>query len=304
MTSFSKIITLFLMDGGDPNGRWQCKFSNWNGTVYKIPRKMIKDCTENPDLRNVCGVYFLFGYNLEQDKQLIYVGETEDIFTRLKQHLGKKDYWNEVIVFISNEINKANMKYLEYLFYSTAVSTGRYIIMNSSTPRKSTLSEAEEAVMEEFIHNAKIIVNTLGHKVFESLRQAVSVDEPGIWSSDAVFYITTKSKKVQASGMPSSDGFVVFHGSSVSATETKSLSPGTRKLRAKLILERKIVDHIFAEDVLFTSSSAASDCILGMSSSGPTRWKTNERYTLKQIEEGESRIYEDYLNEVTEGNDQ
>lgn len=304
MTSFSKCLTLFLMDGGDPNGRWQCKLSNWNGTAYKIPRQMVKDCNDKPDLRNVCGVYFLFGHDIEQDKPLIYVGETEDIFTRLKQHLDGKDYWNEVIVFISNEINKAHMKHLENLFYSIAVNTGRYIIKNSSIPKKSKLSDAEEAVMEEFIYNAKIIVNTLGHKAFETLRQAATVDETGSWSSDVVYYITSKSKNVQASGMPSPDGFVVFHESSVSSSETKSLSLGTRKLRAKLILEKKIVNHVFAEDVLFTSSSAASDCILGMSSSGPIYWKTNEGITLKQIEEGESRIYEDYLNEVTKGNGQ
>ena len=242
------------MDGGDPNGRWQCNLSNWNGTAYKIPRQMVKYCTDKPDLRNVCGVYFLFGHDLEQDKPLVYVGETEDILTRLKQHLDGKDYWNEVIVLISKEINKAHMKYLENLFYSTAVSAGRYIIMNSSTPRKSKLSEAEEAVMEEFIYNAKIIVNTLGHKAFETLRQAATVDELGIWSSDVMYYIISKSKNVQASGMPSSDGFVVFHGSSVSSTETKSLSQGTRKFRARLIQEKKIIGQIFVEDVLFTSS--------------------------------------------------
>lgn len=286
MPEFSKSIKLFLMDSGDPNGRWLCELSNWTGKAYKIPRHLVKKCTDMADL-NTSGVYFLFGYDIDKESPLIYIGETEDILIRLKQHLDEKDYWNEVIIFISKDdyLNKAHIKYLENRFHDIAIEAGRYVVKNSLTPKRSLLAESEIAEMEEFIYNAKIIVNILGHKAFEALRQRSSLETSSPASSE-IYYISSKAKEIQARGMPTSDGFVVLSGSSISSAETKSLSTGTRKMRAKLIQEDKIVDCKFVEDVLFTSSSAASDCIYGMSSSGPASWKTQKGKTLKEIEEG------------------
>lgn len=36
MILFGKTISLFLIEG-DPNRRWVCELSNWNGKAYKIP---------------------------------------------------------------------------------------------------------------------------------------------------------------------------------------------------------------------------------------------------------------------------
>lgn len=83
--SFGKVIKLFLVDG-TPNGRWICELSNWTGIAYKIPRSMIKESENRKELSSP-GVYFLFGYDEEKDKPLIYIGEAEDIIIRLKRHL-------------------------------------------------------------------------------------------------------------------------------------------------------------------------------------------------------------------------
>ena len=45
---------------------------------------------------------------------------------------------------------------------------------------------------------------------------------------------------------------------------------------------------ITIEDILFSSSSAAADFILGYSVSGPRTWKTKEGKTLKEIEDSET----------------
>lgn len=54
---------------------------------------------------NNTGVYFLFGRDDETDAEQVYIGETENIMNRLKQHLSEKDFWTECIVFI-----RANIK--------------------------------------------------------------------------------------------------------------------------------------------------------------------------------------------------
>jgi|GEM_PF-6791535 len=129
MQTFGKNIKLFLLDG-TPTGRWICELSNWTGIAYKIPRSMIKACEERPELSS-SGVYFLFGEDDKENKPLVYIGEAENIMTRLKQHLDSKDYWNEVIVFISKDdnLNKAHIKYLENRFYELAIAARRYALI-------------------------------------------------------------------------------------------------------------------------------------------------------------------------------
>lgn len=46
----------------------------------------------------------LFGLN-EEDEVTLYIGEVEEVYKRLQNHLWEKDFWNEVIVFISKYEN-------------------------------------------------------------------------------------------------------------------------------------------------------------------------------------------------------
>lgn len=63
-------------------------------------------------------------------------------------------------MFISKDdhLNKAHIKYLEGRFYEIAKNTERYEIMNSTSPKKSAVSEAEESEMEDFIDNVRLMV--------------------------------------------------------------------------------------------------------------------------------------------------
>lgn len=182
MSKRGKSLKIFLMDGV-ATGRWMCELSNWTGKAYKIPRTSYKKCIDRDELRNP-SVYFLFGYDDENGKPLVYIGETEDAIQRLGDHIRseKKNYWVEAIVFISKDdhLNKAHIKYLESRFYQIGKEAERYEIMNSNPPKKSSVSEAEESEMEEFIDNVKLVVSALGHKVFEPLVPVVEAEKKGI----------------------------------------------------------------------------------------------------------------------------
>ena len=164
MTVVGQTISLFLIEG-NPNKRWVCELSNWNGKAYKIPRIDVKHCDDRMDL-SACGVYFLFGKSDSDDKGIVYIGEAENVYERLKQHDAPngKDFWNECIVFISkdNRLNKAHIKYLEHRCYLLAKEADRYYIENSTIPADASLTEAEQAEMEEFLYNIRMINNVLG----------------------------------------------------------------------------------------------------------------------------------------------
>ena len=66
--------------------------------------------------------------------------------------------------------------------------------------------------------------------------------------------------------------------------DLQGASSGMQKLRQKIFDSGKVEDFTTKEDILFSSSSAAADFILGYSVSGPQTWKSKDGRTLKEIE--------------------
>ncbi len=280
---FGKTIKIFLIDG-DPNGRMSCELSNWTGKAYKIPRIKIKECTDRDDLMNT-GVYLLFGRD-EEGKDLVYIGEAESIYKRLTQHLNQKDFWNETIVFISKDdnLNKAHIKYLENRLHDIAQIAKRYKLENSVIPTQSSISESDRAEMEEFIENIKMLVNTLGHKVFDEKREFKPKQKHEIFSIKA-------ARGADGQGEPSSDGFVVLKGSKAAGTIVNSMTQNFITLRQKLINEGVLVDkgeyYEFSDDYIFSSPSTAAVMVMGRNANGLTEWKQKDGKTLKEFENNE-----------------
>lgn len=280
---FGKTIKIFLIDG-EPNGRMSCELSNWSGKAYKIPRIKVKECSDRDDLTST-GVYLLFGKD-DSGKDQVYIGEAESILKRLNQQLSQKDFWNEAIVFISKDenLNKAHIKYLENRMHDIAKSAGRYTVDNSIIPTQSSISESDRAEMEEFIDYIKLLVNTLGHKVFDEKREFRPKQK------QESFFIKA-ARGAEGQGELTSDGFVVFKSSKAAATFVNSITPNFVALRQKLIDEGVLVDrgeHFeFSDDYIFSSPSTAAAIVMGRNANGLTEWKTKNGKTLKESESNE-----------------
>jgi hypothetical protein len=77
-----RVISLFLIDGV-PDGRVACELFNWIGKGFKIPRRLLKESVDRPDLHKA-GVYFLFGRDdTRNEAHSVYVGEAEDVIKRI-----------------------------------------------------------------------------------------------------------------------------------------------------------------------------------------------------------------------------
>lgn len=232
----------------------------------------------------------MFGYDDENGKPLVYIGETEDAIQRLGEHIRneKKNYWVEAIVFISKDdhLNRAHIKYLESRFYQIAKEEERYEVMNSNPPKKSAVSEGEESEMEEFIDNAKLIVSALGHKVFEPLVQVTQETKDYNEEVTSEYLYIKNNKGLSATGMVAPDGFIVFKGSRINESlSEKSVSDNIIKLRKLYLDDSTVVDRYFTKNILFSNPSAAADFIYGYSVSGPRSWKNSNGKTLKEINE-------------------
>lgn len=273
--SLGKSISLFLIDG-TPDGVIACELSNWTGKGYKIPRNNLKDVSNRSDLKKP-GVYFLIGHN-EDDKETVYIGESEDVFKRLYQHQ-EKDFWTEALVFISKDenLNKAHIKYLEFSLHDEAVEANRYKIFNSNVPTKPAISEAEIAVMSEFSTNLKLLVGALGFRIFEKLTKSLTSKQDK--------YRIDAARGAVATGIMTTEGFVVFKGSKIASTEVPSMPESFKKKRAQIISEKVVIDFEFTQDYLFSSPSTAAAVVMGRSANGLKEWKLKDGSNLGENEQ-------------------
>ena len=281
--AYGKSIELFLVNG-TADSLIIAELSNWNGKAIKIPRIEISSC--NRDDITQAGVYFLFCKE-DDGSDSVYIGEAENVKDRLVQHLRdyqsekEKYYWSTAVVFIGRDLNKALIRYLENRFVEIARASKRYLVLTKNTYRNTVMKESQIAVMEEFVDNVKILINALGYKVLEPFAQ---VDPSNDTVDDKLLYITSGS--VNATGKVTAEGFVVFAGATLNEKmSVKSLSAGMQKQRKKLFDSSKVNNLVTTEDILFSSSSAAADFILGYSVSGPRTWKNKDGRTLKELED-------------------
>lgn len=284
--AYGKSIELFLVNG-TADSLIIAELSNWNGKAIKIPRIEVSSC-DRDDITQA-GVYFLFCKE-DDGSDSVYIGEAENVKDRLVQHLRdyqsekEKYYWSTAVVFIGRDLNKALIRYLENRFVEIARASKRYFVLTKNTYRNTVMKESQVAVMEEFVDNVKILINALGYKVLEPFAQ---MDSSTTLVDNELLYITSGS--VNATGKVTAEGFVVFAGATVNEkTSVKSLSAGMKKQRQKLFNSSKVENLITTEDILFSSSSAAADFILGYSVSGPRTWKTKEGKSLKEIESNQT----------------
>ena len=282
---YGKTIELFLVNG-TADSLITAELSNWNGKAIKIPRIELASCARE-DITQA-GVYFLFCKE-DDGSDSVYIGEAENVRERLVQHLRdyqvdkEKFYWNTAVIFIGRDLNKALIRYLENRFVEIARKCKRYLVLTKNTYRNTVMKESQIAVMEEFIDNVKVLINALGYKVLESLAQVESVTAK---MDDEVLTLSTRT--ADATGKVTTEGFVVFEGATVNEKiSQKSLSAGMQKLRQELFDSGKVQKLKTTEDLLFSSSSAAADFILGYRVSGPQMWKAKDGRSLKEIEKSQ-----------------
>lgn len=280
----SKTIKLFLMDG-EPSGRMKCSLANWTGIAYKIPRTALDKC-KDLDILKQSGVYFLFGTD-KSDNAVVYIGQAgarkngKGLLLRIQEPHASIDYWTEAVMFTTtnNSFGPTEISYLENRFCNMAVQSGRYVVKNGNDPNPGNITEETESELEEFIDYAKIVMGTLGHKVFEPFVPSSEAED-----AEPVLYL--EYGKGRASGKRTSDGFVIFKGSAVNPSLTKSCPERTIKDRKKYA--NKINKNgVLISDILLSSPSSAAGFVGRASLSGNALWKDSNGKTLKELLETE-----------------
>ena len=249
---------------------------------------------------NATGVYLLRAE--EPDALRLYIGETANLATRLKQHAADRDFWNEAIAFVrsGDGLDKADVQYLEARLIRLADAAEQIATEHSNRPDPSgKLEPDKEAAAEGFLENLLECLRALGIGDFEPPQSrapeqpAPSSDPPPATvasaltaSSQSLWHtLTVPSKEVKARGRQLPNGkFRVEAGAT--ATEEEGIAESLRGLRYRAAIELRdemIKDgrlsprsdhqgYILTKDEEFNSPSQAEAVLAGRVGSGLANW--------------------------------
>lgn len=270
-------IQIFLPDGS-PTSIREAEITNRLVKAILFPRNKIQEVGQR-EMVHFTGVYFLFGNTEDGTKPLVYIGEGEDCYKRIRSHNRNKDFWSHCLIITTktNEYTKTDVKFLEHYCLNKASDIARFKIDNDTGSKKQSISESREHDLLDNFETAKILLATLGYPVFEEKRKAHSDKE--------LFYC--KGKDALAIGELTDDGFLVHKDGVCNKEETVSLIKSISDLRRNLldegILKEENNTYIFQTDHLFGAPSTAAAAVLGRSSNGWTAWKDKEGKTLDEL---------------------
>jgi len=274
----AKTIEIFL-PGGNP---LELEEATLTTSVIKVVHINQSELENSKERINQNGCYVLYGRD-ENEESIIYIGEADNIFNRLKQHKKSKNFWNQAyaIQHIGNRFDKANLHFLENLMIKEALTANRYRVANGNKGQKNNITESKEAESINFFEDIKLILHTLGLDLFKPKNSKVNLNVTNI------FYFKSHSVGYNASAIYENDELTVLEGSIAAFKIRKSNNKSNGGLQAKLISEDVLKEndgmYVFVKDYTFTSPSAAGGIVSGSSTNGWTAWKNANNKTLDEM---------------------
>jgi hypothetical protein len=162
-------IHIFVVSG-DPDGVKIVNRQNWTGWCIAFPRSAWPSVSKRPEF-GTAGVYILSGPDEGSGDELptVYVGQGDEIRTRLESHYSNKVFWDWGYAFVSKGVplNRAHTTWLEYALIDLAHKAQQCHLDNNTHPKEPNLSEWERVDTLGFLHEMLRILPLLGVRVFE-----------------------------------------------------------------------------------------------------------------------------------------
>jgi len=241
-------VRLYLVDGV-ATGILTAEIMNWTGHVLASPRTRIDEALKREELRRT-GIYFLTGPDDQgSDLDRVYVGEGDEIGTRLKQHNKEKEFWERFIAVTSKDSNltKSHVRYLEARLIKMINEAREVKVDNSNTPEFDRLPESDIADMDTFLEEVNLILPVIGATFLRTTSHRHSMEAKpghapgqGVLSSDKtdsqvskspVFHFESRSTGISARAVETEGEFVVLKDSTGCLNEAPSLGERFKAIR-------------------------------------------------------------------------
>lgn len=229
----------------------------------------------------------------------LYIGEADELRSRIDSQAKGKDFWTEAVSFTSKDanLNKAHVRYLEARLIGLAGHAKRSELENGTAPPLPHLSEADQADVEAYLEQVLVILPVLGVVAFEIPTEPATGVQGEKQSSHAAMPAETGSEQlflhgkggVDAVGADRPEGFVVFAGATARLTAVPSIHSFLEQKRQSLLSQGLLVNDgerlRLTQHYVFDSPSTAAGVLLARSANGRIEWKDGKGRTLKEIQQ-------------------
>lgn len=163
-----------FVPSGDPEATRIVEKMNWTGRGYYVPRDDWNKVRTRAEIA-CAGVYILLGHEQDElgaETPVAYIGQTDNLRDRLDDHDKKKDFWENMMFFMSTNggLNRAHITWLEWELMAQAVRAKRGRLENGVTHNEPTLSESEKADVRSFLNEMLRLMPVMGVHFFEEAK--------------------------------------------------------------------------------------------------------------------------------------
>jgi hypothetical protein len=297
--TFGRTIQLFLVDG-TPTGLRKATIQGWTGLTFVATGTTFAALTGRPELYRT-GIYILSGPDAEAvGGTRAYIGSANSVRERIKQSAQQREFWETAIAVTTSDddLSKGHVEYLEARLIEMATHANRVTLDNGTNPagQRRRLPEADQANMEQFLANLKIILPVVGLDLLKPQPRAVTQTATPValrTSGDITFEIRHRSG-VQAQAVEEDGEFIVLEGSqalkdtgyvqqSYGALKDNLVKQGVLQVAAQPGAEGR---YTFVKPYSFSSPSAAAAVVLDRNSNGLSEWKVKgEKRTYNEVKQ-------------------
>lgn len=277
-----KVITTHLFNG-NPQGIMNVFISNKICNMYIIPRSMLDEANNNPDIKlDQPAFYMLLGGSAEfAELPQAYIGHAESFKERVKSHKspsahGKK-FWDKALVFVAgdNTLTKVDVAYIEAKLIEKAKLLNNFSTSeNKVKPMPPSLPAHLRVIVDEFICDVELLTAFIGCSIFnEAIPQKPKDSE--------LFFL--KSRGGDARAFFHDGKLTILAGSILASTSVPSLK--SRISRDKMV--ENMSENIGGKRVLSVnlelSPSTAASLVSGTSMNGWLYWKNKQGDNLDKF---------------------
>ncbi|WP_107874446.1 GIY-YIG nuclease family protein [Neisseria weaveri] len=311
----SQTIRIFLPSGNPRGIRKVERTSNSNIRLIEIPRTDLHLFYEMKEAGDM-GIYFLAGGNQ------LYIGETTDLSTRIKQHDKAKAFWQRAfIVVLNNDFRTLDHLYcLEKTAIEHAQAAGRFSLENGTAGNThrhlhdSIRSDCENifdeidtllAVLnqdfftekQEYNSEVEALLKATAQLEISPVQEKPSKDNineysiPNTWTDRTVtVFCRSRDKILRGKGLfnVETKQILLLEGTMIYRKISETFPPGWKEVYQQWLASNFLADskdpdyYVLQSAQLCASPSMAAALVLGNNRNGWQYWRTERGLTLDE----------------------
>lgn len=196
------------------------------------------------------------------------------MLSRLLQHSQRPkreiSEWGNSLIFVSSELNKAHIRYIEARMIERATTARQARLINDTKGYElGRLTLEDKAVADRFLDTMVQCLETIGITFLTAT--------PHLEDTTGEYLYEIRRGGIEARGLFDGSAFWVKSGSTASKTTTAGCPSRYKELREQLTREGVLQeqnDHlVFTTDYRFDAPSAAAAVVLGRAANGWKEWR-------------------------------